>query len=144
MVAGKLVRNGRRPLVSTRVEDWSLLEEPHGGEGEPVPISGNAEGLEAWGSGLNKAWRRSPHESRCLYLRGGEGGCQRNACDLRVGIKTSRRLGGKVAGGLCRSWEHRSWGGGYGGPLSLPYCYCSPPDPRWLQTTMETTHTGAT
>lgn len=99
MVAGKLVRNGRRPLVSTRVEDWSLLEEPHGGEGEPVPISGNAEGLEAWGSGLNKAWRRSPHESRCLYLRGGEGGCQRNACDLRVGIKTSRRLGGKVAGG---------------------------------------------
>lgn len=84
------------------------------------------------------------HMKADVYLRGGEGGCQRNACDLRVGIKTSRRLGGKVAGGLCRSWEHRSWGGGYGGPLSLPYCYCSPPDPRWLQTTMEATHTGAT
>lgn len=71
MVAGQLVRNGRSPLVSTRVGGWSLLEEPHGGEWEePVPIRGNAGGMGAWGSGLNKAWRQSPHQSRRLYFEG--------------------------------------------------------------------------
>lgn len=81
---------------------------------EPVPIRGNAGGW-GWrlgGSGLNKAWRQSPHESRCLYLRGGEGGCQRNACDLRVGISPGnfKEAWRKSCWGFCRSWEHRSWG----------------------------------
>lgn len=55
-------------------------------------------GWRLGGSGLNKAWRQSPHESRCLYLRGSEGGCQRNACDLWVGIRLQGGLEGKLLG----------------------------------------------
>lgn len=47
---------------------------------EPVPIRGNAGGLGAWGSGLNKAGRQSPHQSRRLYLRGRGGGVLSKKC----------------------------------------------------------------
>lgn len=54
---------------------------------EPVPIRGNAGGLGAWGSGLNKASRQSPHQSRRLYLRGCEGGAVKGMpVTARVGI----------------------------------------------------------
>lgn len=89
---------------------------------EPVPIKGNAGGLEAWGSGLNKAWRQSPHESRCLYLRGGEGAVKGMpvTCGWESVQGTSRRLGGKVAGVSAEAGSTGPGGGGYGGPLSLP------------------------
>lgn len=92
---------------------------------EPVPIRGNAGGLGAWGSGLNKASRQSPHQSRRLYLRGCEGVAVKGMpVTARVGISP---------GGFEGAWREDCWGlaadagsagpGGeddVGGPLSLP------------------------
>lgn len=34
------------------------------------PLGETLGGMGAWGSGLNKAWRQSPHQSRRLYFEG--------------------------------------------------------------------------
>lgn len=116
---------------------------------EPVPIRGNAGGLGAWGSGLNKAGRQSPHQSRRLYLRGCEGGAVKGMPVTRGWESvqgTSRGLGGKIAGvslqmlGAQVLEGRMMWGG-----LSPSHSATAPPPrPRWLQHATETTHTGAT
>lgn len=79
---------------------------------EPVPIRGNAGGLGAWGSGLNKASRQSPHQSRRLYLRGCEGGAVKGMpVTARVGISPGG-FEGRLLGSRCRCWERRSRRGG--------------------------------